>query len=145
MVEQTEMAAEAAVEEAISPVGDFIALVGGFAAFIFAAFLNWYTLAGEPAKKGVNTPVGIICFMVGAGVFAFAVVMLIGRFINPTFRAARSPGWVYGAGAAIIFMTCIFGLVVTPEISGNSFGISAGIILELFAASAIGVGGMLKF
>lgn len=132
-------------DESVSPVGDFIALVGGFAAFIFALFMNWYTLAGEPAKKGVKTPVGIICFMLGVAVFVFAIVMLIGRFVNPSFRAARSPGWVYGTSAAIIFMTCIFGLVVTPEVNGVSYGISAGIILELFAASAIGVGGLLKF
>lgn len=136
-------------DESISPIGDFIALVGGFAGFIFAAFMNWYTLEGEPAKKGVNTPVGVICFMLGVAVFVFAIVMLIGRFINPDFRAARSPGWVYGAAASIMFMTCIFGLVVTPEIAAKaqavSYGISAGIILELFAASAIGVGGLLKF
>ncbi|MDD5748416.1 MAG: hypothetical protein PHP64_05145 [Actinomycetota bacterium] len=138
-------------DEAVSPVGDFIALVGGFAGLLFAAFMNWYATseaAKETAKVGIKTPVGVLCFMISAGVFAFAIVMLIGRFVNPQFRLMRSPGWVYGTAAAILYMACIFGLVVTPEIQGifgKNYGLSAGIIMELIAASAIGVGGLLKF
>lgn len=140
-------------EEAVSPIGDFIALVGGFAAVIFAAALNWYTPAakaaamGEKALKGVNAgnPIGVICFAVGAGVFAFAVFVLIGRFINPSFRLVRSPGWVYAFGASVIFMACIVGLAVPPNIGGVQATVSAGPIVELFAASAIAVGGLLKF
>ncbi len=147
------VAAEEVKDEAVSPIGDFIALVGGFAAVIFAAALNWYVPAASVANRGakalrgihVNNPVGIISFVVGAAVFAFAVFVLIGRFINPYFRLARSPGWVYGAGAAIIFMACIVGLAVPPNIMGVQAGISAGVIVELFAASAIAVGGLLKF
>lgn len=136
-------------DDSISPIGDFIAMVGGFAGFIFAAFLNWYTLEGHAAKIGVKTPVGVLCFMIAVGVFVFSIVMLVGRFVNPTFRVIRSPGWVYGAAASVIFMACIFGLVVTPKIAQDvqnlNYGISAGIIMELLAASAIGVGGLLKF
>ncbi|PKQ28890.1 MAG: hypothetical protein CVT63_00560 [Candidatus Anoxymicrobium japonicum] len=132
--------------ETVSPVGDFIALVGGFAAVVFAMALTWYTTPGE-ALKGVNpgNPVGVICFAMGAGVFAFAVVMLVGRFINPHFRLIRSPGWVYSFGASVIFMACIVGLAVPPNIAGVQAGVSTGVILELFAASAISVGGLLKF
>ena len=146
------MAPEAAKDDAISPVGDFIALVGGFAAVIFAATLKWYSPAAAvssryKALRGINpaNPIGVICFVVGVAVFAFAVVVLIGRFINPNFRLMRSPGWVYAMGASIIFMACIVGLAVPPNIGGLQAGIGAGIILELFAAAAIGVGGLLKF
>lgn len=133
-------------DESVSPVGDFIALVGGFAAVIFAIALPWYT-AGGKSMKGVDphNPVGVICFVVGVAVFMFAVVVLVGRFINPNFRLIRSPGWVYALGASIIFMACIVGLAVPPNIAGLKAGISAGIILELFAGAAIGVGGLLKF
>ena len=86
-----------------------------------------------------------MCFVVGVGVFMFAVVVLVGRFINPNFRLFRSPGWVYAMGASIIFMACIVGLAVPPNIAGLQATIGAGIILELFAAAAIGVGGLLKF
>lgn len=139
-------------DDAVSPVGDFIALVGGFAAVIFAVALKWYSpaaaLAGRAKSlKGVNAgnPVGVVCFAVGVGVFMFAVVVLVGRFINPNFRLFRSPGWVYAMGASIIFMACIVGLAVPPNIAGLQATIGAGIILELFAAAAIGVGGLLKF
>lgn len=139
-------------DDAVSPVGDFIALVGGFAAVIFAVALKWYSpaaaLAGRAKSlKGVNAgnPVGVVCFVVGVGVFMFAVVVLVGRFINPNFRLFRSPGWVYAMGASIIFMACIVGLAVPPNIAGLQATIGAGIILELFAAAAIGVGGLLKF
>jgi hypothetical protein len=141
---------EEVTDDAVSPVGDFIALVGGFAAVIFAVALTWYTPAkgvAEKALRGVHVknPVGIICFAVGAGVFAFAIVVLVGRFINPNFRLIRSPGWVYAFGASIIFMACIVGLAVPPNIGAAQAGIGAGVILELFAASAIGIGGLLKF
>ena len=146
------MAPEGNKDDAISPVGDFIALVGGFAAVIFAATLKWYgpaaaVSASYKALRGINpaNPIGVICFVVGVAVFAFAVVVLIGRFINPNFRLMRSPGWVYAMGASIIFMACIVGLAVPPNIGGLQAGIGAGIILELFAAAAIGVGGLLKF
>lgn len=139
-------------DDAISPVGDFIAMVGGFAAVIFAIALTWYTPAESvknvaKALKGVNAhnPVGVICFAAGAGVFAFAIIVLIGRFINPNFRLVRSPGWIYAFGASIIFMACIVGIAVPPNISSAQAGISAGVILEFFAAAAIGVGGLLKF
>lgn len=139
-------------DDAISPVGDFIALVGGFAAVIFAVALKWYSPAASVSSKakalrGINAgnPIGVICFVVGVAVFVFAVLVLIGRFINPNFRLMRSPGWVYALGASIIFMACIVGLAVPPNIAGLQAGISAGIILELFAAAAIGVGGLLKF
>lgn len=139
-------------DDAVSPVGDFIALVGGFAAVIFSIALTWYSPADSvrsvgKALKGVNphNPVGVICFAVGAGVFAFAVVVLIGRFINPHFRLVRSPGWVYAFGASVIFMACIVGIAVPPNIAGAQASVSAGVILQLFAASAIGVGGLLKF
>lgn len=135
-----------------SPVGDFLAMVGGFAAVIFAATLNWYTPASSvagtaKALKGVNAqnPVGVICFVLGVAVFVFSNVVLWGRFINPNFRLRRSPGWVYAASASIMFMACIVGLAVPPNIGGVQAGISAGVILELFAASAIAVGGLMKF
>jgi len=149
-VEMGAIAPEEMQDDAVSPVGDFIALVGGFAAVIFAIAVKWYSpAAGHAGKalKGVNpsNPVGVICFAVGAGVFAFAVVVLVGRFINPNFRLVRSPGWVYAFGASIIFMACIVGLAVPPNIAGFQATISAGLILELFAGAAIGVGGLLKF
>ncbi|MHB8893883.1 MAG: hypothetical protein ACYC99_01730 [Candidatus Geothermincolia bacterium] len=133
-------------DDAVSPVGDFIALVGGFAAVIFAVALKWYT-HGAQSYKGVNphNPIGVICFVVGVGVFVFAILVLVGRFINPNFRLMRSPGWVYAMGASIIFMACIVGLAVPPNIAGAQASISAGVILELFAGAAIGVGGLLKF
>lgn len=140
-------------DEAVSPIGDFIALVGALVAVIFAAALNWYTPAlraapnGAKALKGVNAknPVGAICFAVGAGVFAFAAFVLVGRFVNPSFRLARSPGWVYAFGASVIFMACIVGLAVPPNIGGLQASVSAGVIVELFGAAAIAVGGLLKF
>lgn len=146
-------------DEAVSPVGDFIALVGGFMGVLFAAFLNWYTISGnkvpvgvDKAKVGIKVPVGVLCFMVSAAVFIFAIFVLIGRFVNPNFRLMRSPGWVYSTGSAILFMACIFGLVVTPKIAselgglqGTNYGLSAGIIMELIAASVVGVAGLLKF
>ena len=138
-------------DDAISPVGDFIALVGGFAAVVFALALKWYSPAaaahGEKALRGVNVhnPVGIICFALGAFTFAFAIVVLVGRFINPNFRLVRSPGWVYAFTASVIFMACIVGLAVPPNIGVAQSGIGAGVILELFAAAAIGVGALLKF
>jgi hypothetical protein len=142
---------EDVTEDAVSPVGDFIAMVGGFAAVIFAVALKWYS-PGTGAASGSkalslnrHNPVGVLCFAVGAGVFVFAIFVLVGRLINPNFRLVRSPGWVYAGGASIIFMACIVGLAVPPNIGGVTAGISGGIILELFAAAAIGVGGLLKF
>lgn len=139
-------------DDAVSPVGDFIALVGGFAAVVFAIALKWYSPVAAVASRakairGVNAAniVGVVCFVVGVGVFVFAIVVLIGRFINPNFRLVRSPGWVYAMGAAVIFMACIVGLAVPPNIGGLQATIGAGVILELFAAAAIGVGGLLKF
>ena len=151
-VEQMGVAApEECRDEAVSPIGDFIAMVGGFAAVVFAAALTWYTPAagavGQDALKGihVDNPIGVICFVTGAGVFAFAAFVLIGRFINPSFRLIRSPGWVYALGASILFMACIVGLAVPPNIGVMQAGISAGPIVTLFAASAVAVGGLLKF
>jgi hypothetical protein len=149
----TEVAQEECKEEAVSPIGDFIALVGGFAAVVFAAAINWYTPStlaaarGGKALKGVNAgnPVGVICFIVGAAVFIFAGFMLIGRFINPNFRLVRSPGWAYAAGSAVIFMACIVGLALPPNIMNLQAGVSAGVVVTLFAGAAIAVGGLLKF
>lgn len=143
MVEEVSTASEVK-DESISPIGDFIALVAGFAGFLFPLTLNWYSREGE-YLKGVDTIVGKICFALGVAVFVFAIVVLIGRFINPNFRLHRSPGWVYGLSASIIFMVSIVALVAPENINGIQAGISYGIILELFAASAIGVGGLLKF
>lgn len=137
------------IETATSPpIGDFIAMVAGFVAFVFAAFLRWYTpVKGheESLKSGLNSPAGVACFVLGACVFLFAVVVLIGGFINPAFRLIRSPGWVYGAAASTMFMVCFLGIVATPKINGVAAGVGAGIILELFAASAIAVACTLKF
>ena len=154
-VEQVQVVQMEDKEAAVSPIGDFIALVGGFAAALFAAALKWYTPSAEALKrnpglkalKGMNphNPVGVICFVLGVGVFAFAVLMLVGRFINPNFRLIRSPGWVYGFSASVIFMAAIVGLVVPPNIGAFAAGINAGLILELLAAAAIGIGGLLKF
>jgi hypothetical protein len=149
-MEQVRMAGGAGGRETATspPIGDFIAAVGGFAAFIFAAFLSWYSpIQGheESLKSGLSSPAGITCFILGVCVFIFAVVIVIGGFINPTFRVIRSPGWVYGAAASIMFMACILGIVVTPRINGVSAGAGAGIIIELFAAAAIAVASMLKF
>lgn len=131
-------------DQAVSPVGDFIAMVSGFAGFIFAATLPWYSVGGT-TKKGVATVVGVISFAMAVGAFAFAIVVLVGRFINPRFRLVRSPGWAYGLASAVIFMACIVGLVVTPTINGHSAGINAGIVLELLAAAGLAVGSLLKF
>jgi hypothetical protein len=131
-------------DQAISPIGDFIAMVAAFAGFIFAVSLNWYSF-GNLVKKGVESAVGIICFAVAVGCFAFAIVVLVGRFINPNFRLVRSPGWVYGFASAVIFMVCIVGMVATPKIAGHSSSLNVGIVLELLAAVTIGVGGLLKF
>ena len=131
-------------DESIAPVGDFIALVAGFAAFLFPVTLTWYSRGGE-SLKGIDTWVGKISFLLGVAVFVFAIIVLVGRFINPKFRLHRSPGWVYGMSASVIFMVSIVALVAPQNIGGVQAGISYGIILELFAASAIGVGGLLKF
>ncbi|MBU4178644.1 MAG: hypothetical protein KJ625_01730, partial [Actinobacteria bacterium] len=141
---QIEDRREDSKDESIAPIGDFISLVAGFAAFLFPVTLNWYSREGA-YLKGVDTVVGKICFALGVAVFVFAIVVLVGRFINPKFRLHRSPGWVYGMSASIIFMVSIVALVAPENIGGIQAGISYGIILELFAASAIGVGGLLKF
>lgn len=52
---------------------------------------------------------------------------------------------MYAFGASVIFMACIVGLAVPPNIGGVQAAVSAGPIVELFAASAIAVGGLLKF
>lgn len=137
--------AEEAKDESRAPVGDFIALVGGFCAWLFPITLNWYTKPGE-FVKGVKTVVGVLSFAAGVGVFAFAIVVLLGRFINPSFNLRRSPGWIYATGASVIFMACIVGLVVTPELAGGgTASINAGIAAELLASIGIAVGGLLKF
>lgn len=143
MVEEGSFASDR--EQTVPPVGDFVALVGGFLAFIFPAFLTYYTLEGYADKVGVKTVVGIISFMTGVAVFIAAMFVLIGRFRSPDFRTARSPGWAYGAGSVIIFMTTVLGLVVTPKAGGMEYTVNSGIIVELFAAAIIGVGGLLKF
>ena len=152
MVGPVQVEPEEMRENAVSPVGDFIAVVGGFVAALFAIALNWYTPAqsvasAEKSLRGTTpqNPAGVICFVIGAVVFAFGIVVLIGRFINPNFRLMRSPGWVYATAATIVFIACITALVVPPNIAGVQAGISAGPILELFAAIAIGVAGLLKF
>lgn len=154
-MEQVQVVQVEGADAAISPIGDFISLVGGFAAALFAAALKWYApseaaLRGNPtlkALRGMNphNPIGVICFVLGVSVFAFAVLMLVGRFINPHFKLIRSPGWIYGFSASVIFMAAIVGLVVPPNVGGFPSGISAGLMLELMAAAAIGVGGLLKF
>ena len=154
-VEQVQVVQAEGADAAISPVGDFIALVGGFAAALFAVALKWYTPSGAAlrqdsalkALRGINphNPVGVICFVLGVSVFAFAILVLVGRFVNPQFKLIRSPGWIYGFAASVIFMAAIVGLVVPPNIGGFQSGINAGLILELMAAAAIGVGGLLKF
>src|SRR5450759_4207660 len=75
-VEMGGIAPEEVQDDAVSPVGDFIALVGGFAAVIFAIALKWYSPASAVAKhakalEGVNAGniVGVVCFVVGVGVF----------------------------------------------------------------------------
>lgn len=47
--------------------------------------------------------------------------------------------------ASAVFMNCIVGLVVTPEIKGGASNVNAGIIVEMLAALIVGVGGLLKF
>lgn len=131
--------------EIVSPVGDFVTLIGAFLAGLFPVVLNWYTLDGAPAKPGIETVVGIIAFMCSIAVFIAAGIILIQRFRSACFRTAHSPGWIYFAGASVIFMASVLGLVVTPSYHGVAYGIGAGLILELFAAAWVGIGALLKF
>lgn len=131
--------------EIVSPVGDFVTLVGAFLAGLFPVVLNWYTLENGPSKTGIESVVGIIAFMCSIAVFIAAGVVLVQRFRSACFRTAHSPGWIYFAGAIVIFMASVLGLVVTPSFRGVSYGIGAGLILELFAAAWIGIGALLKF
>jgi hypothetical protein len=100
---QQKLATDGSVETAeltSLPIGDFIAVVAGF-----ASFLPWY-MAAEGAKAvsrtGLHYWSGIVTLVLGACVFVFALVVLVGGFINPRFRLIRSPGWVYGAAASIL-------------------------------------------
>lgn len=131
--------------EIVSPVGDFVTLVGAFLAGLFPIVLNWYTLEKGPAKLGIETVVGIIAFMCAIAVFIASAVILIQRFRSACFRTAKSPGWIYFSGAMVIFMVSVLGLVVTPSFHGVVYGIGAGIVLELFTAAWIGIGALLKF
>ncbi|MBN2167685.1 MAG: hypothetical protein JW738_00445 [Actinobacteria bacterium] len=127
--------------QVMPPAGDFVALIGGFLAVIFPLALHWYNMSGGKATLGISTISGIISFVIGLAIFATSMVMLIGRFMNPSFRIPRSPGWIYSSAASIIFMVSILGMVVVP----SRYGISAGIVFEIMAAAVIGFGGMLKF
>ncbi|MBN1288682.1 MAG: hypothetical protein JXA49_03490 [Actinobacteria bacterium] len=131
--------------QVMPPVGDFIALIGGFLAMIFPLALHWYSMSGGKATLGIGTINGIISFVIGLAIFATSMVMLVGRFLNPNFRIPRSPGWIYASAASVVFMVSILGMVVVPSSGGQKFGISAGIVFEIMAALVIGVGGMLKF
>lgn len=126
---------------AMPPAGDFVALIGGFLAMLFPLALHWYSVSGTKATLGIGTISGVISFIIGLASLGTSIVMLIGRFINPGFRIPRSPGWIYSSAASIIFMVSILGMVTAP----STYGISVGIVLEIFAAGVIGVGGMLKF
>lgn len=128
-------------QQVMHPVGDFIALIGGFLAMLLPLASHWYSMSSGKATLGISTISGIFSFLIGLTVIAASMVMLVGRFINPSFRLPRSPGWIYASAASIIFMVSILGMVTVP----SQYGISAGIILEIFAAVVIGIGGMFKF
>lgn len=129
-------------DEAVTPVGDFIAQVAAAAAVIFA-FLTFYTdtLTGN-AVKGYETAYGIIIIIVAALAFLFATAVLWTKFVKRDFWLKRSPGWAYGSAAAIIIIVTILAMVF-PK-SGHDVGWGA-LIVELFAGGFIALAGMLKF
>ena len=129
-------------DEAVTPVGDFLAQIAAAAAVIFA-FLTFYTnpLTGE-ATKGYETAYGIIILVVGALTFVFATSVLWIKFVKRDFWLSRSPGWGYGAAAGIIIIVSILAMVFHVNGYDANWG---ALIVEFFAGAFLAIAGMLKF
>lgn len=129
-------------DEAVTPVGDFIAQVASAAAIIFA-FLTFYTnpVTGE-ATKGYETAYGIIIIIVGALTFLFATSVLWSKFVKRDFWLRRSPGWGYGAAAGIIIIVSILAMVFHVNGYDANWG---ALIVVFFTGVFVAVAGMFKF
>jgi hypothetical protein len=140
-------------DTAALPMGDFLGMMGGFTAIVFAVATNMYTPAATAAHAGaralhgvsVHNPVALVCFAMGVMSFVVGSFCILARFINPNVRWIRTPGWFYGFTATAILITCILGLVAPPGIMGAKASISMGLILEMCAAATMGLGALLKF
>jgi hypothetical protein len=129
-------------DETVTPIGDFIAQVSAAIAAILV-FLTYYT---DPATgrivKGYETAYGIIILIVAALTFGFATTVLWTKFVKSDFWLARSPGWAYGSGAALIIIVSVLALAFPYSGYNTNWGVLA---LELILGAAIAVGAMFKF
>ena len=129
-------------DEAVTPVGDFVAQVASAAAVIFA-FLTFYTnpVTGG-VTKGYETAYGIIIIIVAALSFLFATAVLWIKFVKRDFWLARSPGWGYGSASAIIIIVAILAMVFPVGGYDVSWG---ALVVEFLTGVFLAIAGMLKF
>ncbi len=129
-------------DEAVSPIGDFIAQVGSTLAAIFV-FLGFYTnqATGE-VIKGYETAYGIIILIAAVLTFGFATTVLWFKFEKRDFWLKRSPGWAYGAAAFVVIVVSVLALAFPSD----GYDIIWGpLVLELFIGLTLALAGMFKF
>lgn len=128
-------------DEAATPIGDFLAEVAAAITVIFA-FLTLYTTPVGVTRHGYQEGLGIVMLVVGAIVFLFAGGVMTAKLANRDFWLARSPGWVYGAGALLIILFSIFAMVFHKGGYTVNWGVP---IVQFFMGVVMAVGAMLKF
>lgn len=129
-------------DEAVAPLGDFIAQLGASIAAIFV-FTSFYT---DPATgdvvKGYESPYGIIIIVAAALTFIFASAVLWFKFGKRDFWLRRSPGWAYAAAAFAVVVVSTLALAF-PR---SGYDINWGtFFIELFVGLSLLLAGMLKF
>ena len=129
-------------DEAVTPVGDFMAQVGAAIAAIFV-FLTFYTnSATSDVVKGYETAYGIIILITAVLTFGFATTVLWLKFEKRDFWLKRSPGWAYGAAAFVIIVVSVLALAFPRTGYETNWG---ALVLELVVGLNLAVAGMFKF
>ena len=128
-------------DEAATPVGDFIAQVAAAIAFI-TGFLTLYTSEAGVLIKGYERAYGIMIIAVAGVAFLFASYVLLTKFIDSNHWLARSPGWAYGAAAALVIVISVMSMVFADSTYTINWSVP---FVQFLTGTFLAIGGMLKF
>jgi hypothetical protein len=129
-------------DEAVSPLGDFIAQLGAAIAAIFV-FTSFYTnTATGDVVKGYESPYGIIILVAAALTFIFTTTVLWFKFGKRDFWMRRSPGWAYATAAFVVIVVTVLALAFPRAGYDLNWGT---LFMELFIGLNLLLAGMFKF
>ena len=128
-------------DESATPVGDFIAQVAAAVA-VLSTFLTLYESGAGEAIKGYEMVYGILIIVVAAAAWFFASYVLLTKFINSDHWLARSPGWAYGAAAALLIIISVMSMIFADSAYTVNWGVP---FVQFLAGTFLAIGAMLKF